>query len=78
MPAKKKVFNIEEALETLEDVVSALEAGDLSLEDAMKHFENGIKTSRECQKALENAKLKVEKLIETTNGGIETTPFLDD
>lgn len=60
----KKDFHFETALKELETLVNGLEKGELSLEDSLKHFEQGIALSRECQKALQEAKLKVDTLIE--------------
>lgn len=77
-PMAKKTFDFEKSLEELETLVEALEDGDLTLEASMKHFEKGIALSRECQKSLTSAKLKVEKLIEEADGDLTTTPFLDD
>jgi exodeoxyribonuclease VII small subunit len=74
----KKAFQFEKSLEALEAVVESLEDGDLTLEASLKQFEQGIALSRECQKALTLAKLKVEKLIEKADGELDTSPFLDD
>jgi exodeoxyribonuclease VII small subunit len=68
----------EKSLEALEAIVESLEEGDLTLEASLKQFEKGITLSRECQKALTQAKLKVEKLIEKADGELDTEPFLDD
>lgn len=70
MPAKK-TFNFEKSLDELENLVTQLEDGDLSLEDSLKHFERGIALSVDCQKALQTAKLKVEELIEKTDGDFD-------
>ena len=58
-----KEFNFEEALENLEELVSSMENGELSLEDSLKAFERGIKLTRECQTALKDAEQKVQVLI---------------
>lgn len=68
----------EKSLEALEKIVESLEEGDLTLEASLKQFEKGITLSRECQKALTTAKLKVETLIEKADGQLGTGPFLDD
>ena len=65
-------FNFEEALEELERLVSAMEEGELSLENSMKAFENGIKLTRECQTALQKAEQKVQILL---NESGETQAF---
>jgi exodeoxyribonuclease VII small subunit len=57
-----KAIDFEQQLESLEALVASLESGDLSLEDSLKSFEQGIKVARECQQALKNAEQKVELL----------------
>jgi len=58
----KTSVDFEKQLEQLESLVTALESGDLSLEDSMKSFEQGIKVARECQQALKDAEQRVEIL----------------
>ena len=58
-----KEFNFEKALENLEELVTSMENGELSLEDSLKAFERGIKLTRECQTALKDAEQKVQVLI---------------
>ena len=57
-----KAIDFEQQLKNLEELVATLESGDLSLEDSMKSFEQGIKVARECQAALKQAEQKVELL----------------
>ena len=65
MPRKKTgTFNFETAVEDLETIVEQMEEGDLSLEQAMVEFEKGVKITRECQQALQQAEQKVKVLIE--------------
>ena len=73
MAAKQQSeFSFEEALQELEQLVSSMEEGELSLEDSMKAFEKGIKLTRECQTALQKAEQKVQILL-NENG--ETQAF---
>jgi len=65
MARKTTTFNFEEALENLEELVEAMEDGELSLEESLKAFEQGIKLTRECQAALENAEQKVQLLVKS-------------
>ncbi|MGJ8689052.1 MAG: exodeoxyribonuclease VII small subunit [Gammaproteobacteria bacterium] len=60
---KDSTFNFEESLASLESLVSAMEDGDLSLEESLQAFEKGIRLTRECQSALQNAEQKVQVLI---------------
>jgi exodeoxyribonuclease VII small subunit len=62
-----KAIDFEQQLESLEALVASLENGDLSLEDSMESFEQGIKVARECQKALKEAEQKVEILTRQGN-----------
>ena len=75
MPAKKS-FPFEESLARLESLVEKMESGDLSLEDSLKTFEEGIKLTRECQQALKTAEQKVNLLIEQ-NGAVDSQPFIE-
>ena len=59
----KPDFNFESALKNLEQLVSSMENGELSLEDSLKAFEKGIKLTRECQTALKEAEQKIQILI---------------
>ena len=67
MTASKK-FNLEKALNDLENLVEELETGDLPLEKAMQKFEEGIKLTRGCQAALKDAEQKVEILLQSAGG----------
>ncbi|EKO36039.1 exodeoxyribonuclease VII, small subunit [SAR86 cluster bacterium SAR86E] len=62
---KKNTVNFESSLKKLEEIVSKLEDGDISLEDSVKSFEEGIGLVKECQKQLSDAELKVKKLLES-------------
>ena len=64
-------------LKDLEKIVSDLESGELSLEESLKSFEKGIKLTRQCQRELEKAELKVQKLVEE-NGELKTKPLNHD
>lgn len=63
--ALKKPENMlyEEAINELEDIVSHLEEGDLSLEDALKQFERGIALARSNSQKLQNAQQQVNILM---------------
>jgi len=55
--------DFEAALKTLESLVERMERGELSLEQSLECFEQGIKLTRECQKALTDAEQRVEILL---------------
>ncbi len=64
MAAKKKAVDFEQALQDLEKLVTDMEQGDMSLEESLKAFEDGIKLTRECQNRLTEAEQKVQLLLE--------------
>ena len=72
-PGKKPDF--EKSLARLEEVVRRLESPQLSLDEAMKLFEEGVALSRECQKQLEDAEGKVEILLKKADGKLVAEPF---
>ena len=57
---------LEKSLEELEALVVRLEKGDLPLEQALKEFEHGVKLTRQCQAAPQEAEQKVEILLKKT------------
>jgi exodeoxyribonuclease VII small subunit len=75
----KKSIDFEQALDQLEELVEDMENGDLTLEESLKAFEEGIKLTRECQTALSEAEQKVQMLIEE-NGELKsvTVSFDED
>jgi exodeoxyribonuclease VII small subunit len=72
-PGKKADF--ERSLARLEEVVQKLESANLSLDDAMKLFEEGVQLSRECQKQLAEAEARVEILLKKADGKLAAEPF---
>ena len=56
-------IKFEDALNRMEKIVTELEGGKLTLEEAVKKYEEGIKLSLICSKALDSAKRKVEVLM---------------
>lgn len=69
-------MDFEKKLKKLEDLVEIMESGDLSLDKALKSFEDGIKLSRECNEELEKAEQKVKVLLGVdADGKAETGDF---
>jgi exodeoxyribonuclease VII small subunit len=70
----KGLVGLEKSLEELEALVARLEGGDLPLEQALKEFERGVRLTRQCQAALQEAEQKVEILLKKTEAA-EPQPF---
>lgn len=72
-------MDFEKNLKRLEDIVGKMEKGDISLEDSLKFFEEGVKLSRECNAKLTEAELKVKKLMSFDKDGHPVTePFASE
>ena len=74
MARKKAEPDIEHSLAELQTLVERLESGELSLEDSLTAFEQGIGLTRECQAALAQAEQKVQILLER-DGELQPAPF---
>lgn len=74
MARKKAAVDFERSLAELQQLVEHLEGGDLSLEDSLTCFEQGIRLTRDCQAALSQAEQKVQILL-ARGGTLEQAPF---
>ena len=68
-------INFEEAMKKLEQITAELEKGDLSLDESVKKFEEGIKLSKECNKIWEDSEKRINILI-NNDGNITEENFL--
>lgn len=69
-------MDFENKLSRLEEIVAKMEGGDLSLEDSLKFFEEGVKLSRECNTQLAQAEQKVKLLLSVDGqGNAQTEDF---
>ena len=68
----------DEALTRLESIVERLEDGDLSLEESLAIFEEGIKLARLCTKQLDEVERRIEMLIKGEDGELKIMPFAED
>ena len=69
-------MKFEEALKKLEKIIADLESGELSLDDSLKKYEEGINLARFCSNKLEAAQKKVEVLLKKGDK-FELRPFDD-
>ena len=68
MSEVKKEIEFETALKKLKTIVDALEGGDLTLEAALKQYEEGVRLADICSKRLSEVEKKVEVLMKTSGG----------
>lgn len=67
---KKSRQSFEASLHTLEEVVERLESGELTLEESLACFEQGVKSAARCRQLLREVELKVELLVQDRDGGL--------
>ena len=68
-------IKFETALQRLEQIVDQLEAGNLSLEESLQVFEEGVGLARRCSKYLEEAEKRIELLTKDEGGLLRAEPF---
>ncbi len=76
MNDKNKSF--EENLHRLEQIVRAMEQGEVALEESLKLFQEGTELVSVCEKMLENAELQVKKVSAGPDGSPVLEDFTDD
>ncbi len=67
-------LSFEEALARAEAIASAIERGEVGLEDSIKQFEEGMVLIRRCRQVLDAAELKIQQLQASESGGARVAP----
>ena len=76
MNPQNKTF--EESMVRLEQIVRAMERGDVALEESLKLFQEGTELVRSCQKLLDDAQLQVKKIMTAPDGSPVEEDFQDE
>ena len=76
MNQKNKTF--EESMVRLEQIVRAMERGDVPLEESLKLFQEGTELVRSCGKLLDDAQLQVNKIMTAADGSPVEEVFQDE
>ena len=76
MSGKSKTF--EEKMARLEEIVNALERGEVSLEESLKLFQEGTQLAKDCGTILDNAEMEVTKLTISDDGTVREEVFTDE
>jgi len=71
-------LTFEKSMKELEQIVQELESGDLSLEGAIKKFEEGIRLTKFCSEKLDETEKKITMLLRDQEGNISEKPFITD
>jgi len=72
---EKNEIKFEEALERLEEIIEKLESGEITLDDSLHLYENGVKLTKECMNKIHLIEGKVKTLKEEMDGTFEETDF---
>jgi exodeoxyribonuclease VII small subunit len=75
VPTQRKSFDFEQSLAELEALVARMDEGELSLEESLKAFEQGVRLTQQCQQALGEAQQRVQVLMQQ-DGELKTVPFV--
>lgn len=67
-------LSFEDALNELQALVKSLEHGDSKLDDAVIAYQRGVDLKRHCEAKLHEAQLKVEKIVQRSDGSIVSEP----
>ena len=70
-----KTKGFEQELQQLQAVVADLEEGELSLDDALRRFEQGVKHAARCRSLLQQAEARVELLLKDRSGAFVLEPL---
>ena len=76
MNEENKTF--EQNLRRLEEIVRAMERGDVALEESLKLFQEGTELVRNCQKLLDDAQLQIKKIMTAPDGSPVEEDFQDE
>ena len=68
-------LKFEDCLARLEQIVAALEGGNLPLEESLKVFEEGVALARHCSRYLDDAERRIEVLVKDETGATTARPF---
>ena len=70
--------SFEESMARLEQIVRAMERGDVALEESLKLFQEGTELVRSCQKLLDDAQLQVKMIMTASDGSPVEEDFRDE
>ena len=76
MNQENKTF--EQNMQRLEQIVRAMERGEVALEESLKLFQEGTELVRTCNQLLENAQLQVKKIMTAPDGSPVEEEFIDE
>lgn len=74
----KKAFSFEQAIEELQTIVTAMEAGNVSLDESLGLYERGVELVRLCNQCLDEAQQRISVVQAAADGTVSTKPFAQE
>ena len=74
----KQTMNFEAAMQRLEQIVRAMERGDVALEESLKLFQEGTELVRSCAKLLDDAQMQIQTVMTASDGSPVMEDFADE
>ena len=71
-------MTFEQSMQRLEQIVRAMERGDVALEESLKLFQEGTELVRNCNRLLDDAQLQVKKIMTAPDGSPVEEDFIDE
>ena len=71
-------MTFEQSMQRLEQIVRAMERGDVALEESLKLFQEGTELVRNCNQLLDEAQLQVKKIMTASDGSPVEEDFIDE
>ena len=71
-------MTFEQSMQRLEQIVRAMERGDVALEESLKLFQEGTELVRNCNQLLDDAQLQVKKIMTASDGSPVEEDFIDE
>ncbi len=78
MANKKTKLDFEQTITQLEQIAKQLEKGDLSLEDSVSKFEEGMELSKQCNNLLESAQKRITILLKEEDDSLKEENFIQE
>jgi exodeoxyribonuclease VII small subunit len=75
MAQSEKKLKFEDAMRRLEQIVEAMEQGQIGVEESVARFEEAQKLAGECRKILDSAELRIQQIQRDAQGGVSAKPL---
>ena len=78
MSKEEKPKSFEQSLTQLEQIITAIESGQIGLEDSLAKYEQGMQLVQRCRFILDRAEKRIEQLTQSSDGTLNATPLETD